>query len=727
MPITFGPGVRLDITVSLALSADPTDDPFFWVWEDVSAYVRYEAGITASTGRGNEGDRVGPGSGALVFDNRDGRFTRNNPLSPYYGMLSRNNPIKVEVDAGDGPVAILEQFVNEWPVGFDPTATDFYVTVRTSGVLRRLTQNSSASLSPVRRAVTKYQFANVVQYWPMEDGSGATILGSAMGGPPMHMKGSITPGSSNVTGSTDALPVFTAASNANYVRGEVEMTNQGSSTAWTIFGSFYFTSAPVSGENLFYVGTNNVGTLVRWVVYWEANAIKLQARSNSATVTTLTGPTVTAAEMVNCWVTLWLAAEQSGADVECAVGIERTTSTTVSHDAQGVTIAGQSVRRVESILVYPGSSAADAVIGHVGVLDESNATLPHLREMPSYNAFNGYYGELATNRIVRLCAEEDVELSMGVGSVDSPTMGAQTFGSFIENIREAEQVDGGVLYEDGFGLGYQPLSARYNLDPYITLDFSAGDLSGEMPRVTDDDQALTNRWTVTRSGGSSATAEDSDSIATEGLYDDAITLLLEYDEQAEQEAGWRLHFGTNNEPRWPTLPFRLDNVRGRALIPAWTAGDPFGQLARVQNVPVSVTGDIGDVDLIIEGFSQRVDQFTWTVSANTSPGQLYRVWELEDATFGRLHPNGSSLSAGITSSATSLSVAQDTTDSALWTTSAGDQPFDIAIGGERMTVTNVTGATSPQTFTVTRSVNGIVKAHSAGAAVELWTGAVMAK
>jgi hypothetical protein len=37
-----------------------------------------------------------------------------------------------------------------------------------------------------------------------------------------------------------------------------------------------------------------------------------------------------------------------------------------------------------------------------------------------------------------------------------------------------------------------------------------------------------------------------------------------------------------------------------------------------------------------------------------------------------------------------------------------------------MTVTNITGATSPQTFTVTRSVNGITKSHSAGAAVQLF-------
>ena len=42
------------------------------------------------------------------------------------------------------------------------------------------------------------------------------------------------------------------------------------------------------------------------------------------------------------------------------------------------------------------------------------------------------------------------------------------------------------------------------------------------------------------------------------------------------------------------------------------------------------------------------------------------------------------------------------------------------VGGERVTVTNITGASSPQTFTVTRSVNGVVKAHTSGTDVRLW-------
>ncbi|MFD5901714.1 hypothetical protein ACFWHG_09445 [Streptomyces microflavus] len=45
--------------------------------------------------------------------------------------------------------------------------------------------------------------------------------------------------------------------------------------------------------------------------------------------------------------------------------------------------------------------------------------------------------------------------------------------------------------------------------------------------------------------------------------------------------------------------------------------------------------------------------------------------------------------------------------------------FDLAVGGEIVTVRSISGNTSPQTVTVTRAVNGITKPHSAGADVRL--------
>lgn len=81
--------------------------------------------------------------------------------------------------------------------------------------------------------------------------------------------------------------------------------------------------------------------------------------------------------------------------------------------------------------------------------------------------------------------------------------------------------------------------------------------------------------------------------------------------------------------------------------------------------------------------------------------------------------------SGYTSSAATLYAATDA-GFPVWTQAAGDVPFDVAIAGERVTVTAVSGSSSPQSFTVTRSVNGVVKAQPAGADVRLWFPPILA-
>jgi hypothetical protein len=86
----------------------------------------------------------------------------------------------------------------------------------------------------------------------------------------------------------------------------------------------------------------------------------------------------------------------------------------------------------------------------------------------------------------------------------------------------------------------------------------------------------------------------------------------------------------------------------------------------------------------------------------------------------RVDTDGSELASGVTATATSLSVT--VTDGPLWITSAAypqEFPFDAALGGERIRVTAISGTTSPQTWTVIRSANGIVKPHDANTAVRL--------
>ena len=55
--------------------------------------------VTLVRGRADESRQANPGSGTWEWNNRDGRFSPKNPVSPYYGQLGRNTPVRWSVPA----------------------------------------------------------------------------------------------------------------------------------------------------------------------------------------------------------------------------------------------------------------------------------------------------------------------------------------------------------------------------------------------------------------------------------------------------------------------------------------------------------------------------------------------------------------------------------------------------------------------------------------------------
>ena len=117
--------------------------------------------------------------------------------------------------------------------------------------------------------------------------------------------------------------------------------------------------------------------------------------------------------------------------------------------------------------------------------------------------------------------------------------------------------------------------------------------------------------------------------------------------------------------------------------------------------------------------TENLNAFVWTVSWCCVPEQPYELAIADDPLFARADSPDSTLHTSITSTAASMGISAGASGE-LWTTSAGDFPFDVRLGGERITVTDITGSSSPQTATITRSVNGVIKAQTAGEAVTLF-------
>lgn len=88
--MTF-PAVPLDLGCDLLLGDS---------WTDVSGYVYQRNGpVMLERGRADESSEVNPAEATWEWNNRDGRFSPKNPLSPYYGLLQRNTPARFSIPA----------------------------------------------------------------------------------------------------------------------------------------------------------------------------------------------------------------------------------------------------------------------------------------------------------------------------------------------------------------------------------------------------------------------------------------------------------------------------------------------------------------------------------------------------------------------------------------------------------------------------------------------------
>ncbi|WP_020385921.1 hypothetical protein [Kribbella catacumbae] len=363
-------------------------------------------------------------------------------------------------------------------------------------------------------------------------------------------------------------------------------------------------------------------------------------------------------------------------------------------------------------------------LAHVTVWSENNpANIPSAADVSA--AVHGYTGETAGARMTRVAGLAGIPLKI-VGTVaDTSKMGVQFAEPVLAQIRDAEATDLGVLTEsrDALELMYRTRASLYNQTPKLTLDYSLKTVAPPFEPV-DDDAAIRNDVTVSRRNGDSfRLTQTSGSLSTlappngVGPYSDEISVNCETDAQLPVYAGWFLNLGTLDKLRFPTLTVNLAAPAAAALKTQVLACD-VGDLIRITNL--DVLGIYDDLDLIIVGYDETIDPVVHTWTAQLVPADLYQpaVYATSETVgTARYDTNSSALVSGVTSSATSLSVSSVRT---VWTLDADSFPFDIVIGGERITVTAITGATSPQTFTVTRAVNGVSKAHDANADVRLY-------
>ena len=599
--------------------------------------------------------------------------------------------------------------LSDLPPTSGSTGRDVYVSATANGLLRRLGQGSAPLKSTIMRGVLSEPAA--VAYWPCEDGSEATVLASALTrGRPMTVTGSASLGGSEAFAASASLPTVS------------DSTWAGQVTRYTPTGrnqTRFLLAIPAKGtvNNTVLARISTTGRAARWdIIYTTAGAGSLSYRvyDDDGGVLLNTGSTISGYN--GALVRVSVEMTQRGGNVDAGLAALRVGEATAVMLID--TIAAATSSRVASVTINPGKAQLDDVtIGHISV----HSAITPVDDLT--DELTGYVGEPAGRRVERLCAEAGIGFR-AIGDLDDcAAMGVQRPDTLINLAQECVDADLGVLFEtrEVLGLGYRTRASMDNQPPRAALSYGA--LSGLDP--VDDDQLLRNDVQVSRSGGSSARftlTEGPLSVADPphgvGRYDDSVTINVASDSQLPDQAAWRVHVGTVDEARYPSIPINLaaPAIRTDAGLVEALLELQIGDRVTISDPPSWLPPE--QISQLVQGRSVTLLPFQHAVTLTGAPETPYRIAVYDS---DRYDTAGSvlaeALPAGDVGSVGAVSVA--TTAGPLWTTTPGDLPFDVVFGGERATVTGITGAVSPQTFTLVRGAGGFTGGHPAGTTVRL--------
>ncbi|MEU8055718.1 hypothetical protein [Microbispora bryophytorum] len=693
----------LDVTVELLIDG---------VWTDITTDVLVRDGITITRGRRDEGVQTDPSRCSLSIKNTGGKYSPRNPNSIYYGKIGRNTQIRIKVD---GEVRFHGE-VSSWPPKWDVSGNDVWTPIEAAGITRRLGQGSTVLSSTMYRGLTYPEATDTpVAYWPCEDAKGSTALASATpGGSPMRIKGAPTLAQFGDFVASAPIPLLS----------DSEWT--GTVPTYTVTGETqvrFLLHVPSTGtvNNQTIIRIRTQGTAKLWHLnYGTGGALQLQAFAGD------NGGGVLDTGMVSFDIDgkllrVSIELTENGSNIDWAVA-----TLEVGQEVGAVyfgTLNSYSVGPISQIIVSPEGGIDDVAIGHISV----QSAVTTLFDLAGQLA--GWHSEPAGRRIERLCEEEGIPFT-SVGDLDdTEPLGTQRSATLMELLIDAAQADDGILYEprDEFGLAYRTRSGMYNQSATAELDYSDGHLSPPLEPI-DDDQGVVNDVTVSRYDGSSARyTKDSGPLSVSdppngvGRYDDSITLNVRDDARLADQASWRIHVGTVDEARYPTITVSMSNseIQSNSTVKNGLIDLDIGDRITIDSLPEWIPP--GLISQLALGFTETLEPYVWQIDVNCVPESPYEV-----AVYGtdRYGTDYSTLSSSSTSSTTSLLVA--TSKGPLWTTASGDLPLDIVIDGEQIRVNSISGSSSPQTFSVTRSRNGVVKSHSSGAKVTLFKPAIRA-
>lgn len=453
-------------------------------WMDITADVYLRNKIQITWGRQDWASKANTTKCPLTLNNGRsrvnpsivGRYSRRNPRSDLFKKIGRNTRLRIQVTTPAGVVTTaFDGFVSSWPVKWDVDAVsgadeqDVWVSIQANGIRRRLEQGSKATPDAIRRHVGR---GGALLYWPLIDGEdarhGSEVIqgaqpmravgeaGSFYQGQPNWGRGSLAPWLEPVV----ELPDETIGRITAFVQPQTL-------TGWSV--DHCVSGGGPGFGNSFEIWDNGPRTDTQNLVLWrilsdggaggaDEVALEVVARgettSSNAFLVTVNGTGV---------------ADGGVHHIRLSNADDGAGGTNWWLYIDGL-LRGSGNRptpfRPVNRLVYrwgtvEGGGVETTAMG-LGHITYWGATPP--TAVQTWQAVQGHARELAGRRIERLCAEQGVPLAV-TGNLDqTPQMGPQKPGTFLELIDSAAEVDGGTVHESRgtAGFAYRTRASKYN-------------------------------------------------------------------------------------------------------------------------------------------------------------------------------------------------------------------------------------------------------------------------
>lgn len=609
-------------------------------------------------------------------------------------------------------------------IDFDPADPDgkgdAWCNVTAGGLLRLIGQASDPIRSPLYRAISTSSVVPI-QWWPLEDPEGVTSAASGLGLEPMspvtEVRYTLPDGTPLVPG---GLPRFQADGGVPGADSLVGLVDGGTLrgtcpavTAGNYSMDFVFRFKPGGNDGTVSAdifGWREVGgTLVHYTVNVDPTSITVfYANAADDAILASTGSVVAVLNVYDGAPHHFrFTVSQSGGNYAFQLAIDRSILNTGA-------IAG-TLGRPTTFELNPGEDRGEympAAIGHVTIWPTG---IPPDMGTPTF----GTRGEEGGRRLLRFGVEEGWTVGIRDRVKATDTVGPQTVAPMPQLLADIERTEDGILYDQRGAIAIvlrtrrsqyvEPVRASliYGTDPLQPLDPVNDD------QTTNNDVTASNRdgkeyRAIVTSGHKASTSPFAGGV---GRYPQTLDVNATGGvPQLLQIAWWWANKGTVEGARHPEIVVDLD---ADPTVESRVAGIDMGDRLQIPGL------ERDTVDLRVLGVSERLGANRRLLTFLTEPYRQFDV-AIYDDTIKRYDSRTSTTSGTLTDVVASIVVTFTDLNDA-WSTV--NTPYDWIIEGERVRVTAmgaITGAGPwTQTATVTRSINGVIKAHAANEPVHM--------